>query len=568
MDILKFKKANCKNCYRCIKECPVKAIEFKEHQAQIITDECLLCGRCVVACPQNAKEARQDVSKVIEYIKNGEKVIASIAPSFIAGFNVSGIREFENYIKMLGFYAAEETALGAYSVKSEYENILNEKKQSVVISSCCHSINKLIQKYYCENIRFLAKVVSPMQAHAIYLKQKYPGCKVVFIGPCISKKEEAEIYNNVNNADVVITFDELNSWFNENNIEITIENNLMEQEHYRSRFFPKTGGIIQAMTLNDEYKYAAVDGIENCINVLKEITEGNIKGYFIEMSACVGSCINGPAIKKLRGGFIAAETKINDYAKSSDLNDFLNNVNIDTKKFFKADIPAISIPGEKTIREILAKVGKFKKEDELNCGSCGYPTCRDKAIAVYQGKAELEMCLPFMKERAESLSDKIIESTPNAIIALDNNLNIQQINNAAAELFSLKDINKYNKEYVSNILDPVDIISVLETGININSQKKYLSIYKKHVEQSIVLDKIHHLLIIIMKDITEQENKNEENKQIRLRTVELTDKVIAKQMRIAQEIASLLGETTAETKIALTNLKNFIGVDDINGEKK
>ena len=216
------------------------------------------------------------------------------------------------------------------------------------------------------------------------------------------------------------------------------------------------------------------------------------------------------------------------------------------------------LPGESAIKEILAKMGKTSPEDELNCGSCGYNTCREKAIAVYQGKADLTMCLPFLKEKAENFSDKVISNTPNAIFVLDEDLNIQQINAAALALFNLPAGSELKGTPLVRILNPTDYLNVMVTGKSVLEKKYYLAEYKKYVAETIVYDKEYHMIFSIMRDITEAENKYAQRDEMRRETVEITDQVIEKQMRVVQEIASLLGETTAETKIALTKLKESI----------
>ena len=189
-DVLSLKKANCKNCHKCIRVCPVKSIRFADNQAKIINQDCILCGRCVVTCPQNAKKVRNDLTEVIGAIGSGKKVVASVAPSFISEFPVDGIGQFETLLKKLGFFAVRETAEGAYIVKREYERMIREHQQEVIISSCCPTVVSLIQKYYPAALPYVAPVISPMLASARQIKAEFPDAYVVFIGPCISKKEE------------------------------------------------------------------------------------------------------------------------------------------------------------------------------------------------------------------------------------------------------------------------------------------------------------------------------------------------------------------------------------------
>ena len=549
---LQLKKSNCKNCYKCIRNCPVKSIKFADGQANIIPDECILCGRCFVNCPQDAKQIRDDVPRVKEMIASGKKVIASVAPSFIAEFPLMDFAAMKDALLKLGFADAQETAIGATIVKTEYEKMIASGKHDVIISSCCHSVNALIQKYYPSVLPYLADVLSPMLAHCRVIKEENPGACAVFIGPCISKKEEAELYGE---CDVALTYEELEAWMNEAGV-VPAGDSTEPDEGKRGRFFPLKGGIIKSLhTENTGFTYLAVDGVQNCIAAIKEIESGALKNCFIEMNACEGACINGPAISHHHKPLLSGEVKVVAFAGDDE---FRVAMPIDTFK----NIPYIGthekIPGEAAIKEILAKMGKTSPEQELNCGSCGYPTCREKAIAVYQGKADLSMCLPFLKEKAETFSGYVINNTPNAIFVLDENLCVQQINKAGCALFNLKTPSDILGSPIVRLLNPADYLGVMTSGVPIKEKKHYLAEYKKYVAETIVYDHEYHIVFSIMRDITSEEERQSERSELCNKTVAITNEVIEKQMRVVQEIASLLGETTAETKIALTQLKDAL----------
>ena len=549
---LQLQKSNCKNCYKCIRNCPVKSIKFADGQANIIPDECILCGRCFVNCPQDAKQIRDDVPRVKEMIASGKKVIASVAPSFIAEFPLMDFAAMKSALLKLGFADAQETAIGATIVKTEYEKMIASGKHDVIISSCCHSVNALIQKYYPSVLPYLADVLSPMLAHCRVIKEENPGACAVFIGPCISKKEEAELYGE---CDVALTYEELEAWMNEAGV-VPAGDSTEPDEGKRGRFFPIKGGIIKSMhTENTGFTYLAVDGVQNCIAAIKEIESGALKNCFIEMNACEGACINGPAISHHHKPLLSGEVKVVAFAGDDE---FRVAMPIDTFK----NIPYIGthekIPGEAAIKEILAKMGKTSPEQELNCGSCGYPTCREKAIAVYQGKADLSMCLPFLKEKAETFSGYVINNTPNAIFVLDENLCVQQINKAGCALFNLKTPSDILGSPIVRLLNPADYLGVMTSGVPIKEKKHYLAEYKKYVAETIVYDHEYHIVFSIMRDITSEEERQSERSELCNKTVAITNEVIEKQMRVVQEIASLLGETTAETKIALTQLKDAL----------
>ncbi len=553
-ECLTLKKSNCKNCYKCIRHCPVKSIRFSANQAHVIGNECILCGQCFVVCPQNAKQIVDETEKVKVLIQSGAPVYASVAPSFIANYNGMGINGIRAALKKLGFADAEETALGATEVKTEYEKMLADGTKDVLISSCCHSVNLLIQKYFPSLLPYLADVMSPMQAHCSDIKKRVPQAKTVFIGPCVAKKDEALHYEGI--VDAVLTFEELTEWLKAEKIELEADPDKTEKS--RARFFPTTGGILKTMkTREPDYVYMAIDGTENCIAALKEIERGNVHKCFIEMSACSGGCVGGPVMEKYHRSPVIDYRSVSDYAGEKDF-DVVQPDSLELRKRFEPIELRNVTPSEDEIKAILKKMGKNRPEDELNCGSCGYDTCREKAIAIYHGKAEISMCLPYLKEKAESFSDCIVSNTPNALIVVNEALEVQQINPAARKILNVRYASDILGDQIVRILDPKPFLDVLESKRDIRNRKTYLAEYDKFVEQTVIYDTNYHMLLCIMRDITEQETEREKREKLRNQTVETADNVVDKQMRIVQEIASLLGETAAETKIALTKLKESI----------
>ena len=551
-EFLKLKKSNCKNCYKCIRHCPVKSIRFSGNQANIVGNECILCGQCFVVCPQNAKEIADETERVKVLIDSGAPVIASVAPSFIANYDGVGFEELKAALKKLGFADAEETAVGATIVKREYERLLNDDDRNILISSCCHSVNLLIQKYYPSCLPYLADMLSPMQAHCKDIKQRYSNAKTVFIGPCVAKKDEADYYTGI--TDAVLTYEELTEWFEAAGI--VPEKKLDKSDESLARFFPTTGGILKTMQKNmrPDYTYLAVDGVENCMAALHDIEEGNIEHCFIEMSACAGSCIGGPVMEKYHRMPVRDYYAVAHYAGKKDF-DVAQPDPFTLRKEMEYIGRKLPYPSESEIREALHRMGKLRPEDELNCGSCGYNTCREKAVAIIQGKAEVSMCLPFLKERAENFSDNIINTTPNGIVVLNDKYEVQQINRAALKLMNIPRESDVMGEPIIRILDPKPFMDVQRTGRTVRDEKVYLAEYDKYIEQTIVLDKEYKALICIMRDVSDEEQQKQRKEELSRQTVETADKVVDKQMRIVQEIASLLGETAAETKIALTKLK-------------
>ncbi len=556
-EYLKLKKSNCKNCHKCIRHCPVKSIKFSGNQAHIVNDECILCGQCFVVCPQNAKEILDETELVKVMLADpAAPVIASVAPSFIAYFEGSGIQSFTRALKKLGFFDVEETALGATLVKREYDRLLEKGEQSILISSCCHSVNLLIGKYYPELLKYLAPVLSPMAAHCKDIKKRYPGAKTVFIGPCLSKKDEGP----ANGVDAVLTFEEISQMLDRAGI--VVEKEPDSRTDSKARLFPTVGGILRSMDCKaGKYTYLTVDGVENCKAALEDIAAGNVENCFIEMSACAGSCIGGPVMEKYRNSPVKHYMAVNHYAGKEDF-----AIAQPEAEDLAAQRPYIGCvkpePSEKEIEDVLKKMGKNKPEDMLNCGTCGYNTCREKAIAVCRGKADISMCLPYLMERSENFSNTILNNTPNGILVVNEDFEVQQINAAAMKMLHIASPGDVLGEMVVRIMDPVPFIEVLENGRRVCNQRDYYAEYKKYFEQTIVHDKTSHMLISILRDVTDEETQRRKKEELGRQTAEIADKVVDKQMRIVQEIASLLGETAAETKIALTKLKESISSGD------
>lgn len=555
MAVLNFYKANCKNCYKCLRNCPVKAISFIGENAQVIDDKCILCGHCVAVCPQNAKDVESTYKQVEALIASGRKVIASVAPSFVSSF--SGI-ERENLfsaIGQLGFYEVHDTAEGAALVTEEYDACLKSGKFKNLITTACPAVVNLVKYSYHDAIKYMAPVVSPMVAHGKLIKSRHPDAAVVFIGPCIAKKREAKENNCIETA---ITFEELAEWFEEKNIKpAEVENDGKYHPFYdKSLFYPVPRGIIKSFYgYSQNYDYIYVDGVDRCKEVLANID--NLSGALIEMSACENSCVNGPCSIKNKGGFIKANEEVRKFAKRNLEPRSEVEGEVELQQTIQPIVEPIKMPSELEIKSILAKIGKHAPEDELNCGACGYDTCRQKAVAVYNGLASLEMCLPYMKERAETMASGIIMSSPNGVIAVDNDLKITEINPIARELFGISDKDVKGKDLM-HYMNPSEFILAMNGVEKIINRKVYIDKTDRYVALTIYNVEEHNMALCTAEDITKDEKYKQLIKKVQLDTAETTARVIEKQMSIVQEIASLLGETTAETKVALTKLKNAI----------
>lgn len=556
MAYLNFNSSNCRNCYKCLRECPVKAISVINDKAQINENLCILCGHCVGSCRFNAKVIANDIAGVRALLKK-KNVIVSLAPSFISSFDVKGFKAMEKALLALGFSFVEETAVGAEAVSNEYKKLLETKKYRNLIASACPATVRLISQYYPDALPYLAPVDSPMVAHARLLKKEYRNAAVVFIGPCLAKKREAAESGVL---DGVLTFEELETMLKDDGIALdnTLED---EKSDLKARYYPINRGVIKSFDgVVEGYEYLSVDGVNRGKNVLENIT--TLEGMFIEMHACEFSCINGPcALHPKKGGLFKATEQVLEYTRSGNgKSPYLTRSGDISHKYERIPMSLV-VPPEYEIRAILEATGKYKPEDELNCGACGYPTCRDKAIAVYNGMAQLDMCVPYMREKAESLSFDIIQNSPNGILAVDEGFRITDINEEAARLLSIPR-NGCKGELLERYFNPTDFYIVASDGKPIDDKQLKLEKSGAWVEMSIRKVSGQNLLFCIMKDISAEIEDKTRLDKLKEDTYRTTDEVIGKQMRVVQEIASLLGETAAETKIALLKLKNTLKTEE------
>ena len=552
---LDFKNAKCKDCFKCLRECPVKAIRYENHQAKIIDSRCILCGKCTLVCPQNAKQVHSEAEDVLALLARGKKVVASLAPSFVSSFGVQDFDVMAEALSELGFAETEETAIGAKAVTEEYARLLKTGEFRNFISSACPAVNRMIQLYYPSALKYLAPVPSPMVAHARMIKKRDPDAAIVFIGPCIAKKREAAESGII---DGVLTFEELNALFERKNIDLgKIEAKTQSEKHsLKARYYPILRGIIKSFdALPEGYEYVAVDGVKRCAEVLEEVD--SLSGLFLELNCCEHACVGGPCRPATRSGAVKSNEDVRRYAAKDIAAPAASVPETDLTQKHPRIILDDFIPSEKDIRAVLAKTGKNSPEDELNCGACGYSTCREKAIAVLNGYADIEMCLPYMRSRAESMSYEIIQNTPNGIVLMSDDFTILDINSRAMRLLGVTE-HDVRGMLAFDCFDCEEFISAVTKGKNVSKKRVFVNRTKKYIELSIVLLQEHKVLFGVMKDITDSVEYDEKLNAVKLETLATTDEVIKKQMRVAQEIASLLGETTAETKVALNKLKQTL----------
>ena len=563
MAIIDFKATKCRHCYKCVRNCEVKAIMVKDGRAEIMPENCILCGRCLQICPQSAKTLVSDLNLVKDMVESGEKVVVSIAPSYMGLLKFHTIGQVRSALMRLGFADVRETSEGAALVTAEYAKLLAEGSMENIISTCCPSVNALIEKYYPQLIPYLAPVVSPMIAHGRLIKQQMGAdTKVVFLGPCIAKKQEALDPRHADCIDAVLNFNDINRWLNEEDIVIEdCEDTPFTCLDPRvNRLYPVTNGVINSVVATksqrDGYRKFYVHGESNCIDLCKSMVRGEIKGCFIEMNMCSGGCIKGPTvndrfISRFKVKLDMEERIPRDPVPEAETAPLMSEVSLG--KVFLDRTPHDPIPSENEIREILAKTGKVRPDDELNCGACGYPTCREKAIAVYQKKAELDMCIPFMYEKSKSFANLVMETSPNVVMIVDEDMKLLEYS-AVGEKYFGKTRAEALQMYLYEFIDPADFQWVFDTHQNIHGKKVHYPEFKLDTLQNIVYIPEQNVVLATFIDITKEEEQARLEYERKLDTIDLAQKVIHKQMMVAQEIAGLLGETTAETKTTLTKL--------------
>ena len=564
MRVIDFKDASCRHCYKCVRHCEVKAISVQNAQAHIMKDHCINCGHCLEVCPQNAKKFASDMDRVVGYLRQNMKVIISIAPSYLGVLDYDKPGQVVSALKKLGFYEVRQTAEGAALVTKEYRRLLKEGKMTNIITTCCPSVNDLIEKYYPELVPLMAPVVSPMIAHGRLIRQIYgDDVKVVFLGPCIAKKEEAEGDERVSGAiDAILTFEEIVKWWEREGINLKEcpSEPLGNPSPKVNQLYPVGGGIIKsirASSVEDNYYKVSVDGLTACMELFDELKKNEIENCFFEVNVCEGGCIKGPASDKWQRSVVRAKMDVEDQAVYREEASEIDGSGVDMEKIFMDRRVTDMEPTEEQMEEVLHAMGKYTKEDELNCGACGYPSCRAKAKAVFQKKAEIGMCLPHAVAQAESMSNIVMDVTPSMILIIDKELRIRECNKKAQKMLGVSREEALER-YIFEFIEPEDIVQVLDTKEQIIRKKVSLDASEMMVVESIIY--IDHLesVLVTYQDVTKEEKAREQHYHLKMETVEMAQKVIDKQMMVAQEIAGLLGETTAETKVTLSKLRDSI----------
>ncbi len=567
MKVIDFKDAGCRHCYKCVRYCEVKAISVQNEQAHIMEDHCIHCGQCLEICPQNAKTFASDMERVKGYLKQGIKTIVSIAPSYLSVLEFDQPGQVVDALLKLGFSEVRETAEGAALVTEEYRRLLREGKMKNIISTCCPSINDLIEKYYPSLTSQMAPVVSPMIAHGRLIKSIYgPDVKVVFLGPCIAKKEEAVGDARVMGAiNAILTFEEIIKWWKSTGIDVRKceEKPMGNPDPGVNQLYPSSGGVITSVLADagkDTYHKIHADGIKTCMELLEELARGEIEGCFFELNICESGCIKGPASNRWQRSMLKAKMDLEGRIRHREDAREIDGSAVSMEKIFTDRSVHDQIPTDEQLTEILHVMGKYTRADELNCGACGYSTCRNKAVAVFQGKAEISMCLPHAVAQAESMSNVVMDVTPNMIIVVDRDLRIRECNKRALDKLGVSREEALER-YIFEFIEVEDIENVLATKEPIMRKKMNLETLDMVVKETIIYIESKESVLVLYWDISKEEKAKEQHMNLKMETVEIAQKVIDKQMMVAQEIAGLLGETTAETKVTLTKLRDSI-LDD------
>jgi iron only hydrogenase large subunit-like protein/uncharacterized Fe-S cluster-containing protein len=571
MKYIRVRRTNCKNCYKCIKNCLVKCIRYKDDKVDIIDDGCILCGKCIKVCPRGAKRLDNDISYIRSLLTSKErsgKLCASLSSDFIAAYPNNAFKVVDA-LKKLGFDIVEESAVGGIAVTEEYRQLILTSHGKNIISSACPTINLYIKKYYPELVPYLARIMTPVEAHGKLLKEKYGAAsKVIYIGPCLSS---IAIVSESQYLDGGMSYQQLKLLLADAGIIIDdCENGVFDEPSSYSRIYPVQGGITKdIINIFDktegtdkagDYDLLSAGGLESAKKMLDELKSGSVSNVFAEIWACEGGCIGAPFMPANIGKY-ERRIRIQDYADTAKPMRPLISTDISVQHLPSPYIE--DFPDEDEIKSILAQMGKYNKSQELDCGICGYPTCREKAAAVYHHKADIHMCLPYLLDINQSLSNTVLSFTPNIIIAVDSAMIIKEFNVAAQRIFQTARRTIIGKP-ISELIDDTNFRTVIETKTSIFDKVVYYNDLELITEQSIIYSAEHDMAIATIKDITAEQMQRKKAYEMKMQSLQLAQNVINKQMFVAQQIAGLLGETTAETKVALSKLKDLITAEEDN----
>ncbi|MGB9623814.1 MAG: [Fe-Fe] hydrogenase large subunit C-terminal domain-containing protein [Phycisphaerae bacterium] len=400
-------KERCRVCYTCVRECPVKAIRIAEGQAEVIPERCIGCGNCVRVCSQHAKRVLRSIERVEQLLASGARVAACIAPSFPAEFADMDYRQLVGMIRRLGFALVNEVGFGADLVARQYRRLSAETGGKRYVATNCPAIIAYVERYHPRLVDSLAPIVSPMVATARALRRLHgDDLKVVFIGPCIAKKGEIASEQLPDEVDAVLTFAELREMFRAGGLapEAVSPCEFDPPHAGAGALFPISRGMLQAADIPEDLmagEVVSAEGRTDFVEAIREFEAGDLDARLLEVLCCNG-CIMGPGMQ-CRAPLFSRRSRVSQYVRRRrdvvDAGQWAENMarfaDLDLSRRFAPNDRRIKPPSEGEISLIMAEMGKVRPEDELNCGACGYETCREHAVAIYEGLAECEMCLPY-----------------------------------------------------------------------------------------------------------------------------------------------------------------------------
>ncbi len=566
-------ETDCKDCYKCVRNCPSKAIKITEEKASIIDELCIYCGKCVSICPAKAKQIRNGISRVKQLIKSDYDTVVSLAPSFRAEFSDFSENEFINHLIKLGFNYISETALGAQVVTEHTEQFLKARKNGVYISSACPGVVELIKKYYPELIMKMTPFLSPMLAHAKALKKESgKDSKVIFIGPCIAKKAEGD--NHPGLIDTAITFSELREWMNEEEY----KNNIIpKNDHTELQFFPHKanegniypieGGMIGTFTSDQaNLLKLSFSGYNTIKDVLDSISTIHHNGpVYLELLLCEGGCISGPGCQSDPNPVQKKIDILKSIRNTTNLNQTVDNhLNIECDFFGYSPIKKTDYSPVK-IQEALENIGKTNPKDELNCGSCGYNTCREFAVATLSGMAESNMCVSHLRKVAHNQATILLKKIPSGVILINDQLQIVEMNQSCAKMLDTEIHSSYDLSngYKGICIDELGYFTDnFKTAIHTGKEYNHIPIKQngQNFQLSIFNIQKHKLVAGIIQNFHSKEFKDE---IIEKRTRE----VIKKNMETVQKIAALLGDNASFTDSLLNSILTDYSNTNKNAEQ-
>jgi iron only hydrogenase large subunit-like protein len=565
--------AECQDCYKCIRKCPVKSIKVEKGQASILFDRCIYCGRCVVNCPAHAKHYRNDVEKVKMFLNEGRKVVVSLAPSFVSEFSGWKQGELIAALKKLRFSAVSETALGADFLSARiardlwHNDTAKTAKPRLWISSACPAIVEYLKLYVPHLAPYISPHASPLLIHARFLHSQYgTETAVVFIGPRIAKKHEADLYGEEINA--AITFAELNEWLQKEritpkNVSVSPDCVFEPRRSAKGAFFPMEGGEITAFSAYREEEAknrmridtVSVSGIQAVKETLAGFDLHTLEAtLFLELLACPGGCLKGPGMSTANSGIIRY-VRLRDYAFSAD--NTLDTATRSLSPLIDSDYPLTPLPDtghtEREITEALLRVGKYRLSDRLNCASCGYDTCRDFAVALLDRQAEKSMCASYMRKLANKTANGLIKVIPSGVVIVDKDLRIVDCNEQFARLLGSE------TEELFVILPGLEGTDLKKISPFSQYFQRVIDSQGPELVQSDVRDgnKIFHLTVFAIEKGVTAAGVAEDITAPRVRiekTVERARKLIKKNIAVVQQIAFLLGENAAESESILNSI--------------